>query len=441
MANFLSVGIPSAILGAIGSGQEQRERADRLAQLEAQRRYQAERMGLDRETLAETRRQADLQYGPVTLDVPGVGNITGPRWAVPSLIAAASAREKDISPEEVTALTGYRDRALLAPGGTMPVKGYAPGWDPAIEAEASTEAMRRTQILPKSTEGISSMTVDQPQVSVPRSSFEKIMTETGQQRKEMDLAGQKQKQGLANARYRQIYSTAVSQKVPHPVADALAIEMATKEFGIAPEREVFATRPPEAPQPTEASLALQSAGGNATKALDLLKKQKREVGRSKVDLAIEMAGGDAAKAIAILDRDEQRERDSAWSKAAGILTQARNMRAQEQGRFGKIIMDPVEEENAISRIANQLAVGTGDPLVQQIVRNMMGGLGGGAHPPGLQPPAAPPGQPRPTPAVRPPASAGGPETLSRRDPRYGWAQGQGMSDAAIMQKYGVRIVD
>src|SRR3990167_7373865 len=129
MANFLSVGIPSAILGALGSGQEQRERADRLAQIEAQRRYQAERLGLDRETLAETRRQSDLKYGPVTVNVPGVGEITAQREFIPALIAAASAREKDISPEEVTALTGYRERALLPPGGTMPVKGYGPGWD------------------------------------------------------------------------------------------------------------------------------------------------------------------------------------------------------------------------------------------------------------------------------------------------------------------------
>ena len=430
MANFLNVGIPSAILGAIGSGPEQRERADRLAQIEELRRYRAETVGLDRERLAETRRQADLPYGPVTMDVPGVGNITGPRWAIPALIQAASAREKDISPEEVTALTGYRDRALLPPGGTMPVKGYAPGWDPALEAEATKQALRQgaepgSTALPGALRELGPMTVDQPQVSVPRSSFEKIMTEAGQQRKEMDLAGQKKTQGLSNARYRQIYSTAIAGKVPHPVADALAIDIATKEFGVAPEREAFAARPPEAPQPTEASLALDAAGRDPAKALDLLKKQKREVGRSKVDLALEMANGDPAKAIAILDRDEQRERDSAWSKAAGILTQARNMRAMEQSRVGKYLMDPVEEEKEISRIANQLAVGTGDPLVQQIVRNMMGGLGGGVQPPGLQPPAAP---------------AGAAEQLSRRDARYGRLQGRGLSDQQIEAQFWVKLV-
>ena len=438
MANFLSVGIPSAILGALGSGQEQRERADRLAQIEAQRRYQAERLGLDRETLAETRRQSDLKYGPVTVNVPGVGEITAQREFIPSLIAAASAREKDISPEEVTALTGYRDRALLPAGGTIN-RGGIP-WDPTLEAEASRQAMNQTRVLPKSTEGISPMTVDLPQTSVPRQSFERVMTEAAQVRKEREGEERKNKQGLSNARYRQIYSTAISQKVSHPVADAFAIDMATKEFGVAPEREAFAARPPEAPQPTEVSLALQSAGGDATKALAILKKQKREVGRSKVDLALEMAGGDAAKAIAILDRDEQRERDSAWSKASGILTQARNMRAQEQGRFGKIIMDPAAEEEAIARIANQLAVGTGDPLVQQIVRNMMGGLGGGVQPPGLQPPAAPPAQPRPAPAVRPAAPAGAAEQLSRRDARYGRLQGRGLSDQQIEAQFGVKLV-
>src|SRR3990167_2359860 len=242
MANFLSVGIPSAILGALGSGQEQRERADRLAQIEAQRRYQAERLGLDRETLAETRRQSDLKYGPVTVNVPGVGEITAQREFIPSLIAAASAREKDISPEEVTALTGYRDRALLPAGGTIN-RGGIP-WDPTLEAEASRQAMNQTRVLPKSTEGISPMTVDLPQTSVPRSSFEKVMTEAALQRKETEQEARKQKQGKANARYRQLYSTAIAQQIPHALADATAIAQATQEFGIAPEREAFVGTPP-----------------------------------------------------------------------------------------------------------------------------------------------------------------------------------------------------
>jgi len=402
MANFLNVGIPSAILAAVGSAPEQRERADRLAQLEAQRQYQAERLGLDRETLAETRRQHDLQYGPSTINVPGVGEITGPRWAIPSLIQAASAREREVSPTELGALATIRERIVNPQVGGM---------------------------------------VDLPQdIRLPRTSVEKLFTEAGAQRKEVDLAAAKQKQGLANARYRQAYSLGIAQGIPHPVADAMAIETATKEFGVAPEREAFATEPREGRQPTEASLAFDAARGDPAKALDILKKQKREVGRSKVDLALEVAGGDPAKAIAILDRDEQRERDSAWAKASTILTQARNIRSMEQGRFGKIIMDPVEEENVISRIANQLAVGTRDPLVQDIVRTMMGGLGGGVQPPGAQPPVAPPTQPRPAPAVRPPAPAGAPETLSRRDTRYSKLQGRGLSDQQIETQFGVRIV-
>ena len=435
MASPWGVAIPSAILGALGSGEEQRRRRDELAIQEAMNRYRAETLGLDRQRLAETTRQHDLQYGPTEIEVPGIGKVSGPRWAIPAMIQAASAKEKDISPEEVTALTGYRERALLPPGGTIPVKGYAPGWDPAAEAEATKKA------FPQFSKEVSPMTVDLPQVSVPRQSFEKVMTETAQQRKEMAAEERQNKQRMATARYRQLYSTARSQDVPHFLADAYANSTATKEFGIAPEREAFVGAPPEPRQPTEASLALDAASGDPGKALDILKKQKREVGRSKVDLALEMAGGDPAKAIGILDKSERGDRDAAWAKASGILSQARNIRAQEQGRFGKIIMDPAQEEQEIARIANQLAVGTGDPLVQQIVRNMVGGLGGGTvQPPGVQPPAAPTFQPRPAPAARPAAPAGPVEQLSRRDPRYGGLQGRGLSDQQIEAQFGVRIV-
>src|SRR3990167_10969187 len=289
MANFLSVGIPSAILGALGSGQEQRERADRLAQIEAQRRYQAERLGLDRGALAETRRQPDLKYGPVTVNVPGVGEITAQREFIPSLIAAASAREKDISPEEVTALTGYRDRALLPAGGTIN-RGGIP-WDPTLEAEASRQAMNQTRVLPKSTEGISPMTVDLPQTSVPRQSFERVMTEAAQVRKEREGEERKNKQGLSNARYRQIYSTAISQKVPHPVADAFAIDIATKEFGIAPEREAFVAAPTEQRQSTDREAIAQRIFNTSWNKLDQNQMATVDETLQKEKIAVATASG------------------------------------------------------------------------------------------------------------------------------------------------------
>lgn len=436
--NFLNTGIPASILGALGSGEEQRRRRDEMAIQEALNRYRAETLGLDRAKLAETTRQHDLQYGPAEIEVPGIGKVSGPRWAIPAMIQAASAREKDISPEEVTALTGYRERALLPPGGTVN-RGGVP-WDPALEAAATEKA------FPQFAGQVSPMTVDQPQVSVPRQSFEKIMTETGVQRKEMDLAARKEKQGKANARYRELYSTAISQQIPHAIADATAITQTTQEFGIAPEREAFVGEPrPEQKMSVEDEYlkALQTPEAERTGYERAVVKQyqankERERSPTLVDLAIRASQGDAAakKALDTYQKADSRERDAAWSKATTILSQARNMRAQEQGRFGKIIMDPTVEETEIGRIANQLAVGTGDPVVRQIVADMTGGLGGG----GVQPPAAPIFQPRPAPAVRPPMPAGAGEQLSRRDPRYSGLQGRGLSDQQIEAQFGVRVV-
>jgi len=235
--NFLNVGLPASILAAIGSGPEQRERADRLAQVEELRRYRAETLGLDRERLTETRRQSDLKYGPVTVNVPGVGEITAQREFIPALIQAASSREKDISPEEVTALTGYGERARLPAGGRLPVAGYAPGWDPAAEAEATHKA------FPQFSKEVSPMTVDLPQVNVPRQSFEKIMTEAGEEKKAREIERKQNLQRLATAKYRELYSRERAKGTPHHIADAFAIDTATKEFGIAPEREAFVGEP------------------------------------------------------------------------------------------------------------------------------------------------------------------------------------------------------
>jgi len=452
---FLNTGIPASILGALGSGEEQRKRRDEMAIQEALNRYRAETLGLDRERLAETTRQANLRYGPATVNVPGVGEITAQREFIPALIAAASAREKDISPEEVTALEGYRGRALMPPGGTLPVKGYAPGWDPALEVQATKQALSEgaapgSTALPAVLRELGPMTVNQPQTNVPRQSFEKIMTEAAAQRKEMDVAAHKEKQGKANARYRQLYSTAISQKIPHALADATAIAQATQEFGIAPEREAFVGEPkPEQKMSVEDEYlkALQTPEAERTGYERAVIKQyqankERERSPTLVDLAIRASQGDAEakKALDTYQKADRTERDAAWSKATTILSQARNMRAQEQGRFGKIIMDPTVEEAEIGRIANQLAVGTGDPVVRQIVADMTGGLGGGGiQPPRVQPPAAPTFQPRPAPAVRPPVPTGAPETLSRRDPRYSRLQGRGLSDQQIEAQFNVRL--
>jgi hypothetical protein len=89
------------------------------------------------------------------------------------------------------------------------------------------------------------MTVDLPQTNVPRQSFEKIMTEAGQQRKEQDQERKQTLQRMATARYRQLYSVARDKNTPHFLADAFAISQATKEFGIAPEREAFVAAPTE----------------------------------------------------------------------------------------------------------------------------------------------------------------------------------------------------
>jgi len=249
MGNFLSVGVPSVITSALGTAGEQRKRADDLAAQEALNRYRAENLGLDRLKLAETTRQHDLQYGPAEIDVPGLGKVSGPRWAIPAMIQAASAREKDVGPEELAALGTIRERMV------------SPAAERTATAEAGAEGavLRRMEGREQETGGVTgarfreivgppptALTVGLPQgLRLPRTSVEKLFTEAGAQRKEVDLAAQKEKQGKANARYRQLYSTAISQQIPHALADATAIAQATQEFGIAPEREAFVGAPTE----------------------------------------------------------------------------------------------------------------------------------------------------------------------------------------------------
>ena len=421
MIQLWLTGAEQGITGLLGTPEQQRAMAEKArAEEERRREFDILRM-IQREQLAEQRRQADLPDQPI--DVSGEINairvargleplpspVTVRRGSASGLTSALAAEPKYQTVDELETLGVFQPPLLI-----RQAMGQAPG---------ETGLPEMSDVIPAETR------IDVRDIAAERARgrikvHPEIAREIGQRWKTADTERRENTQRMSTAAYRQTYDQLIAGGIPHSLANATAIDSATKKYGIAPEHQAFVPTPTERAGPKmgleDEYLQIKKAkpAGPYSPYEDLVVKQyeeqkaKRERGTTVVDLALEEAARTGENALDILQRNMQRSQEAVERRATFIIERAQSLESASRGIAERYTMTQEQYAARLRPILQQLIQGESQ-AVQELVAQKMG--------------------------LDTPTPTGG-EQLSRRDPRYKRLQDRKLTDQQIETQFGVKLV-
>lgn len=221
-----------AITNLLGTPAEQRNRDLELLKLALDLDYRNRSLALQ-----------EKQYEMVDVTDPTTGRVFKvPRNASGAAITGIMAGEREmISPDQASVLSGMRERlsspraASLADAEAAAVnKAYAP----ETTAPGIPDVVKRAILKP-----VTGLTVDMPEVSLPRTAVTEMFKESAQARKDENARAEERLQATADSLAQQMYWSNRSAGMGHADASLAAINGASRQVGRSPKTNAIPTEP------------------------------------------------------------------------------------------------------------------------------------------------------------------------------------------------------